>query len=156
MNYLDIKPEVKEALEQGKAVVALESTIIAHGMPYPKNVETALAVEDVIRANGAVPATIAIIGGVIKVGLTPEEIEYLGTAEGVLKVWRAQPAQGVPGAEPGVILKADRKQGLIVATADGAMELCEIQAPNAKRMDAKAFLLCHPIEDGKLLSEVCI
>ena len=88
MRYLDIKPEVKEALEQGKAVVALESTIIAHGMPYPKNVETALAVEDVIRANGAVPATIAIIDGVIKVGLTPEEIEYLGTAKGVLKVSR--------------------------------------------------------------------
>lgn len=88
MNYLEIKPEVKEALEQGKAVVALESTIIAHGMPYPKNVETALAVEEVIRKNGAVPATIAIIGGVIKVGLTPEEIEYLGTAKGVLKVSR--------------------------------------------------------------------
>ncbi len=88
MRYLDIKPEVKEALEQGKAVVALESTIIAHGMPYPKNVETALAVEEVIRANGAVPATIAIIDGVIKVGLTPEEIEYLGTAKGVLKVSR--------------------------------------------------------------------
>jgi pseudouridine-5'-phosphate glycosidase len=88
MNYLEIKPEVKEALEQGKAVVALESTIIAHGMPYPKNVETALAVEDVIRKNGAVPATIAIIVGVIKVGLTPEEIEYLGTAKGVMKVSR--------------------------------------------------------------------
>lgn len=88
MNYLEIKPEVKEALENGKAVVALESTIIAHGMPYPKNVETALAVEDVIRKNGAVPATIAIIDGVIKVGLTPEEIEYLGTAKGVLKVSR--------------------------------------------------------------------
>jgi len=88
MKYLDIKPEVKEALEMGKAVVALESTIIAHGMPYPKNVETALAVEEVIRKNGAVPATIAIIDGVIKVGLTPEEIEYLGTAKGVLKVSR--------------------------------------------------------------------
>ncbi len=88
MNYLEIKPEVREALANGKAVVALESTIIAHGMPYPKNVETALAVEDVIRKNGAVPATIAIIDGVIKVGLTPEEIEYLGTAKGVMKVSR--------------------------------------------------------------------
>ena len=88
MNYLDIKPEVKEALKEGKPVVALESTIIAHGMPYPKNVETALAVEKVIRDGGAVPATIAIIDGVIKVGLTPEEIEYLGTATGVLKVSR--------------------------------------------------------------------
>ena len=88
MNYLDIKPEVKEALDNGKPVVALESTIIAHGMPYPKNVETALAVEKVIRDGGAVPATIAIIDGVIKVGLTPEEIEYLGTAKGVMKVSR--------------------------------------------------------------------
>ena len=88
MNYLEIKPEVREALANGKAVAALESTIIAHGMPYPKNVETALAVEDVIRKNGAVPATIAIIDGVIKVGLTPEEIEYLGTAKGVMKVSR--------------------------------------------------------------------
>ncbi|MDF2654893.1 MAG: pseudouridine-5-phosphate glycosidase, partial [Bacillota bacterium] len=57
--YLDINPEVKEALEAGKAVVALESTIISHGMPYPKNVETALNVERIIRENGAVPATIA-------------------------------------------------------------------------------------------------
>jgi pseudouridine-5'-phosphate glycosidase len=87
-NYLDISKEVKEALDAGKPVVALESTIISHGMPYPQNVETALAVEDVIRKNGAVPATIAIIDGVIKVGLTPEEIEYLGTAKGVMKVSR--------------------------------------------------------------------
>jgi len=86
--FLDINPEVAQALDEGAPVVALESTIISHGMPYPKNVETALAVEDVIRKNGAVPATIAIINGVIKVGLTPEEIEYLGTAEGVLKVSR--------------------------------------------------------------------
>ena len=86
--YLDIKPEVKEALEKGMPVVALESTIISHGMPYPKNVETALKVEEVIRNNGAIPATIAIIGGKIKIGLTPEEIEYLGTAKGVLKVSR--------------------------------------------------------------------
>ena len=88
--------------------------------------------------------------------MSPWPCAYAQLAEGVLKVWRAQPAQGVPGAAPGVILKADRKQGLIVATADGAMDLCEIQAPNAKRMDAKAFLLGHPIEDGKLLSEVRI
>jgi len=76
--YLDIKPEVAEALAAGKPVVALESTIISHGMPYPQNVETALAVEQIIRDNGAVPATIAIIGGRLKAGLTPEEIEYFG------------------------------------------------------------------------------
>lgn len=78
--YLDISPEVKEALEAGKPVVALESTIISHGMPYPKNVETAMLVEKTIRENGAVPATIAIIGGRLKAGLSPEEIEYLGKA----------------------------------------------------------------------------
>ena len=76
--YLDISPEVKQALADGRPVVALESTIISHGMPYPKNVETALLVEKTIRENGAVPATIAIIGGRLKAGLSPEEIEYLG------------------------------------------------------------------------------
>ena len=76
--HLDIKPEVAEALRAGKPVVALESTIISHGMPYPQNVETALRVEQVIRDEGAVPATIAVIGGRLKAGLTEEEIEYLG------------------------------------------------------------------------------
>ena len=76
--YLDVSPEVAEAIAAGKPVVALESTIISHGMPYPQNVETALKVESIIRENGAVPATIAILGGRLKAGLTPEEIEYLG------------------------------------------------------------------------------
>ena len=76
--YLDVKPEVAEALAAGKPVVALESTIISHGMPYPQNVETALNVERIVRENGAVPATIAIIGGRLKAGLTAEEIEYFG------------------------------------------------------------------------------
>ena len=76
--FLEINPEVKAALDAGKPVVALESTIISHGMPYPQNVETALKVEQIIRDNGAVPATIAIIGGKLKAGCTPEEIEYLG------------------------------------------------------------------------------
>ena len=76
--YLDLSPEVAEALAGGKPVVALESTIISHGMPYPQNVETALLVEKTIRDGGAVPATIAIIGGRLKAGLTPEEIEHLG------------------------------------------------------------------------------
>ncbi len=76
--YLSISHEVQEALREGKPVVALESTIISHGMPYPQNVETALRVEQTIRDNGAVPATIAIIGGKLKAGCTPEEIEYLG------------------------------------------------------------------------------
>ena len=76
--YLDIAPEVAEALAAGRPVVALESTIISHGMPYPQNVETALAVEKIVRDCGAVPATIAIIGGRLKAGLSAEEIEYFG------------------------------------------------------------------------------
>ena len=76
--YLDINPEVAKALAEGKPVVALESTIISHGMPYPQNVQTALAVEQIIRDNGAVPATIAVIGGRLKAGLSAEEIEYFG------------------------------------------------------------------------------
>ena len=86
--YLEIHPEVEAALKQGKAVVALESTIISHGMPYPRNVETALNVEKIIREHGAVPATIAILGGVLKVGLTADEIEYLGKTPGVIKTSR--------------------------------------------------------------------
>ncbi|WP_312712017.1 pseudouridine-5'-phosphate glycosidase [Proteiniclasticum ruminis] len=86
--YVVTSQEVKEALENGKPVVALESTIISHGMPYPKNVETALRVEEIIRENGAVPATIGIIGGVLKAGLTKEEIDYMGKAPDVAKVSR--------------------------------------------------------------------
>ena len=77
-NYLEISPEVKSALAEGRPVVALESTIISHGMPYPQNVETAMNVEKIVRENGAVPATIAIIGGKLKAGLSADEIEYLG------------------------------------------------------------------------------
>ena len=76
--YLDIAPEVKAALDAGKPVVALESTIISHGMPYPQNVETALNVEKLIRDNGAIPATIAVIKGRLKAGLSEAEIDYLG------------------------------------------------------------------------------
>ena len=76
--YLDILPEIKTAIDQGKPIVALESTIISHGMPYPKNVETAKEVEQMVRDNGAIPATIAILGGRLKVGLNDQELEYLG------------------------------------------------------------------------------
>lgn len=79
-NYLDIQPEVAQALANNKPVVALESTIISHGMPFPRNVETALLVENTIREQGAIPATIAIIKGRLKVGLSEEEITYLGKA----------------------------------------------------------------------------
>ncbi|MDK2014178.1 MULTISPECIES: pseudouridine-5'-phosphate glycosidase [unclassified Deinococcus] len=84
--YLDIHPEVAAALAEGRAVVALESTIISHGMPFPQNVEMARGVEDVVRAHGAVPATIAVLGGRLKVGLTPEELHLLATDKGVEKI----------------------------------------------------------------------
>lgn len=76
--YLKISEEVAQALREGRPVVALESTIISHGMPYPRNVETALNVEKIVRENGAVPATVCILGGKIVVGASNEEIEYLG------------------------------------------------------------------------------
>ena len=105
--YLDVAPEVQEAIRAGKPVVALESTIISHGMPYPQNVETALNVEKIIREGGAVPATIAIIGGRLKAGLTPEEIDYLGkTGAGVTKASR----RDLP------ILVAEKRDGATTVT----------------------------------------
>ena len=83
-----ISEEVKQALENNIPVVALESTIISHGMPYPQNVETALNVEKIIRENGCVPATIGIIEGVPVVGMSPEEIELFGKTKGILKASR--------------------------------------------------------------------
>ena len=85
---LRVNPKIKQALEEGKPVVALESTIISHGMPYPRNVETALLVEKTIRDNGAIPATIGIIDGDAVVGMTPEEIEEFGKRKGILKASR--------------------------------------------------------------------
>jgi pseudouridine-5'-phosphate glycosidase len=101
--FLEISPSVNEALQSGQPVVALESTIISHGMPYPENVETALLVEKTVRDNGAVPASIAILGGKMKAGLSVAEIEFLGKAgRGVAKVSRRDLpfllANGQPGA----------------------------------------------------------
>ena len=87
-DFIDIHPEVENAIENKEPIVALESTIISHGMPYPKNVETAFMVEETVRSNKAIPATIAIINGRLKVGLTNEEIEFLATNEEVKKVSR--------------------------------------------------------------------
>lgn len=86
--YLILSEEVRIAKEQGKPIVALESTIISHGMPYPQNVETARAVEEIIRENGAVPATIALIDGKIKIGLSDDELEMFGKSTDVAKVSR--------------------------------------------------------------------
>jgi len=86
--YLDIKPEVAKALEKGKPVVALESTILSHGMPYPENLEFAAKVEEIVRKEGAVPATMALINGKIKVGLSKKDLETMCKAENVGKVSR--------------------------------------------------------------------
>ncbi|HAZ37876.1 MAG TPA: pseudouridine-5-phosphate glycosidase [Clostridiaceae bacterium] len=100
--YLDINPEVQKALKDEKPIVALESTIISHGMPYPRNVETALNVENIVRENGAVPATIAILNGKLKVGVTRDEIEHLGNGKNIIKTSRRDipyiVAKGLDGA----------------------------------------------------------
>ena len=87
-SYLDVHPEVENALNSKQPIVALESTIISHGMPYPENIETALMVEDTVHANKAIPASIAIIKGRLKVGLTKKEIEFLATNDEVRKISR--------------------------------------------------------------------
>nr|WP_311565411.1 pseudouridine-5'-phosphate glycosidase [Peptoniphilus grossensis] len=100
--YVEYSDEVKKAMEEGKPVVALESTIISHGMPYPQNIETAKACEEIIRENGAVPATTAIIGGKIKIGLSDEELEFMATSKDIIKASRRDFAyivsQGLNGA----------------------------------------------------------
>ena len=85
-SFLEIQPEVKKALAEGKPVVALESTIISHGMPYPQNIKTALEVEEIVRKNGVVPATIAIFNGKCHAGLSNEQLEYFASAKDVWKV----------------------------------------------------------------------
>lgn len=87
-DYLDFHPDIENALKNNLPIVALESTIISHGMPYPKNIETALMVEETVRSNNAVPATIAIIKGRLKIGLTEKEIEFLATNDEIKKISR--------------------------------------------------------------------
>ena len=100
--FLDFKDEVKEALEKGKPVVALESTLISHGFPYPENLEVAGEIEEIVRGYGVVPATIAVIGGKIKVGLMRNELEFMATSKDILKASRrdlaAIVAKGLNGA----------------------------------------------------------
>ncbi|NOZ07182.1 MAG: pseudouridine-5'-phosphate glycosidase [Chloroflexi bacterium] len=88
MNKLQINATVQSALREGRPVVALESTVIAHGLPYPQNLEAALAIEERVRAEGAVPATIAVLGGALRVGLDRRDLEHLATANNVRKVSR--------------------------------------------------------------------
>ena len=153
--YLDIAPEVKEALDAGKPVVALESTIISHGMPYPQNVETALKVESIIREAGAVPATIAIIGGRLKAGLTREEIDYLGkTGAGIPKASRRDlpvlVAQGRDGActVTTTMMIADMAGIRVFATGGiggvhrGAQETFDISADLEELADTSVMVIC--------------
>jgi pseudouridylate synthase len=99
--HLNIHPEVAQALAEGRAIVALESTIIAHGMPYPQNVATALEVEAVIRAHGAIPATIAVLEGKICIGLSREQIEVLGSTKDVMKLSRRDLPYAIATGKPG-------------------------------------------------------
>ena len=153
--YLDIAPEVKEALDAGKPVVALESTIISHGMPYPQNVETALKVESIIREAGAVPATIAIIGGRLKAGLTREEIDYLGkTGAGIPKASRRDlpvlVAQGRDGActVTTTMMIADMAGIRVFATGGiggvhrGAQETFDISADLEELANTSVMVIC--------------
>ena len=113
---LDLAPEVAKALDAGRAVVALESTIIAHGMPYPQNVETARTLQEIIRAEGAVPATIAVMGGKYKVGLNHEELHALATAESVRKLSRRDVPLALTSGEIGATTVAST---MIIAAAAG-------------------------------------
>lgn len=113
---LDLAPEVAKALDTGRAVVALESTIIAHGMPYPQNVETARTLQEIIRAEGAVPATIAVMGGKYKVGLNHEELHALATAESVRKLSRRDVPLALTSGEIGATTVAST---MIIAAAAG-------------------------------------
>lgn len=156
--YLDINPEVTAALERGEPVVALESTIIAHGMPYPKNVETALRVHQVIRENGAVPATVGIIGGRIKVGLTDEEIEYMGKADDVAKISRRDLpfvlARGGDGATTvAATMIAAAMTGIRVFVTDGiggvhrgAAESFDISADLEEMKNSDVVVVCAGVK----------
>lgn len=156
--YLDINPEVAAALERGEPVVALESTIIAHGMPYPKNVETALRVHQVIRENGAVPATVGIIGGRIKVGLTDEEIEYMGKTDDVAKISRRDLpfvlARGGDGATTvAATMIAAAMTGIRVFVTDGiggvhrgAAESFDISADLEEMKNSDVVVVCAGVK----------
>ena len=147
---MKINPEVKKALEEGRAVVALESTIISHGMPYPRNVETALRVEKVIRDNGAIPATMGIIDGEPIIGMTPEMIEEFGKKKGIAKVSKrdfpvvvANKGWGATTVS-GTILMAKAAGEYIDKIIDDAVKECEEKGIKGK--DITPFLLAKIAE----------
>src|SRR5258708_6354858 len=114
--YITLSDEVQAALQQRRPVVALESTVIAHGLPYPANIEVAQAMEAAIRAEGAIPATVGILNGKIVIGLTQDEIQYLGTARDILKVSRRDLAVTLATRQPGATTVAGT---MLCASMDG-------------------------------------
>src|SRR5437868_6674596 len=100
-SYIMLSDEVQSALQAQHPVVALESTVIAHGLPYPANIEVAMSMEAAIRAEGAIPATVAMLNGKIRIGLSQDEISYLGTAQDILKVSRRDLAVTLATRQPG-------------------------------------------------------
>ena len=127
---VDVHPEVQDALAKNKAVVALETTIVTHGMPQPTNLETARAVEGVVREQGAVPATIGILHGRVKIGLEPRELEYLAHV----------------GNQPEVVKVSRRDLGPVVALGRSGGTTCSTTLMFAAMAGIKVCLLCHGIE----------
>lgn len=116
MKHFEINDEVRQAMAEQRPIVALESTIIAHGMPYPRNIETASRVEEIIRNEGAIPATIAILDGKIKIGLTEKELDEIGSRKNVVKVSRRDLASVVANKQNGATTVAAT---MICAAASG-------------------------------------
>ena len=134
-DYLSITPEIQEALAAGKPVVALESTILSHGMPYPQNVEFAHKVEEIVRAEGAIPATTAIMGGKLKVGLNADELLVMCKAEGVGKVSRRDVAVYLATGMTGATTVATT---MIIASMAGIREMVSTTSDIAKNCENAA------------------
>ena len=153
-DYLSITPEIEQAIKEGKPVVALESTILSHGMPFPQNVEFAHKVEEIVRAEGAIPATTAIIGGKLKVGLTSEELDIMCKAENVGKVSRRDVAVYLATGKTGAttvattMMIAEMAGIKIFATGGiggvhrGAQETMDISADLQELANTKVAVVC--------------
>ncbi len=153
-DYLSVTPEIQKAIDEGRPVVALESTILSHGMPFPENVEFAHKVEEIVRGAGAVPATTAIIGGKLKVGLTSEELDIMCKADGVGKVSRRDVpvylATGSTGATTvaTTMLIAEMAGIKVFATGGiggvhrGAQETMDISADLQELANTKVAVVC--------------
>ena len=152
--YLSITPEIEQAIKEGKPVVALESTILSHGMPFPQNVEFAHKVEEIVRGEGAVPATTAIIGGKLKVGLTSEELDIMCKAENVVKVSRRDVAVYLAAGKTGATTVATTMMiaemagikvfatGGIGGVHRGAQETMDISADLQELANTKVAVVC--------------